>query len=230
MRIDEFDRPSFHTEILARLRDAEDSFVERKESCQPTKIRRTAVAFANSLADSKEGVIFVGVRDDGAPLPPGAFMAKPAEEKARQALGECYPKIPRVTYRSLRVGESEVLAIVIPASPRRPHFTGGAWVKNGASIEEASDEMLSEMIADRTEAARLLRPWLGQQIRVERQDEPAGRRRWSGQIGVYRLHSLDSVGLVLDAGGGAWITAAWAQVILQPMQQGQSPHIKIRLD
>ena len=47
-------------------------------------------------------------------------VVKPAEEKARNALGECYPKIPRVTYRSLRIGESEVLAIVIPASPKRP--------------------------------------------------------------------------------------------------------------
>jgi len=120
MRLDEFDRPSFDSQVLARLRDSEDSFVERKESVQTTKIRRTAVAFANSLPSGREGVIFVGVRDSGEPLPPGQFQVKPAEEKARNALGECYPKIPRVTYRSLRIGESEVLAIVIPASPKRP--------------------------------------------------------------------------------------------------------------
>src|SRR6266571_8938987 len=98
MRIDEFDRPSFESDVLARLRDAEDSFVERKESCQPTKIKRTAVAFANSLPQGRDGVIFVGVCDNGDPLPPGDFKVKPAEEKARQALGECYPKIPRITY------------------------------------------------------------------------------------------------------------------------------------
>jgi diguanylate cyclase (GGDEF)-like protein len=82
--------------------------------------------------------------------------------------------------------------------------------------------------ADRAEAA-ILRPWQGKEIRVERQDEPGGRRRWSGQIAACRLHSLDAVGLVLDA-GGAWITAAWSQVILQPMQPDQPPLVRIKLD
>jgi predicted HTH transcriptional regulator len=88
MKIDEFDRPSFDSNILARLENTEDSFVERKEQVQPTRLRRTAVAFANSLREGHEGVIFFGVRDNGHVLPPGAFVFKAAEKKARDALRE----------------------------------------------------------------------------------------------------------------------------------------------
>jgi hypothetical protein len=70
MCIDEFDPPSFDAEVVARLRDAEDSFVERKEPCQPTRIERTAVAFANSVAEGREGVIFISVRDSTASTRP----------------------------------------------------------------------------------------------------------------------------------------------------------------
>ncbi len=228
MRLDEFDRPSFDSQVLARLRDSEDSFVERKESAQTTKIRRTAVAFANSLPSGREGVIFVGVRDSGEPLPPGLFQVKPAEEKARNALGECYPRIPRVTYRSLRVGESEVLAIVIPASPQRPHFSGGAYIRNGASTEEASEEMLSEMIADRTLASRLLRPWKGKEIMVRREEQGYGGVSQWHSVRPAILRDLDPVGLVLDYLGQR-VTAEWERVKLQPLTKDTVPEIRTSL-
>ena len=53
-------------DIWSRLSDGESNFVERKQSAASTdEIRRTIVAFANSVPVGDEAVLFIGVKDDG---------------------------------------------------------------------------------------------------------------------------------------------------------------------
>ncbi len=51
-------------ELLARLKNAEDNFVERKPlGVNAAEIRRSVVAFANSVRTGSIGVLFVGVHE-----------------------------------------------------------------------------------------------------------------------------------------------------------------------
>jgi ATP-dependent DNA helicase RecG len=59
-------------ELERLLADTESDLVERKESMAgdaPTKLREAICAFANDLPDHRQpGAVFVGARDDGAPV------------------------------------------------------------------------------------------------------------------------------------------------------------------
>jgi predicted HTH transcriptional regulator len=52
-------------DILMRLKNVEDSTVERKTTNDYRDCLKTAVAFSNSLPIDDTGLIFVGVKDDG---------------------------------------------------------------------------------------------------------------------------------------------------------------------
>jgi predicted HTH transcriptional regulator len=48
-------------DLKARARDKEDGFVERKsQGIKPSEIREAVCAFANSTADGRTGVLFIG--------------------------------------------------------------------------------------------------------------------------------------------------------------------------
>jgi transposase InsO family protein len=59
-------RPLTDDELLARLKSAEDSFVERKSKQSRNEVVRHAVAFANAVRAPREGVVFFGVNPEGA--------------------------------------------------------------------------------------------------------------------------------------------------------------------
>ena len=65
-------KPFTNPELEGMLADLESDRVERKQSFKgdsPTTVREAVCAFANDLAGHGEpGVVFIGVRDDGAPL------------------------------------------------------------------------------------------------------------------------------------------------------------------
>jgi len=222
MRIDEFDSPGEPLrKLLARLKNREDSFVERKKAAQPYEIRRAVVAFANSLAEGQEGLLFVGVEDDGRLV--AGFDFASAEKKAREAVSECYPPIEGVIYRSLPVEGVEVLAVLVPHSQRGPHFTGKAYVRIGASSPEASDEVFERLIADRTSPAGKLRPWVRKDITVQLA-KPGG-------FGLPRPHVLESVdaeGVVLrPKTERTLVVATWDRVRIQPRVGNAAPFVKI---
>ena len=57
--------------LLIRLRDHEDGFTERKQegaASASAELRKTLVAFANSVPEGKTAILFIGVSDTGAPL------------------------------------------------------------------------------------------------------------------------------------------------------------------
>lgn len=52
-------------ELKERLGDAEDAWTERKTAAHSEDIRKTLVAFANSVPEGEEAILFVGVDNQG---------------------------------------------------------------------------------------------------------------------------------------------------------------------
>ncbi|KQV45770.1 hypothetical protein ASC95_27540 [Pelomonas sp. Root1217] len=69
------------------------------------------------------------------------------------AQGDCYPPIE---YKSevLAVGDKAVVAVVIPPSDLKPHFSGPAYVRVGSESPKASAAQFEELILSRVDKAR----------------------------------------------------------------------------
>lgn len=144
-------------ELLLRLADAEDGYVERKTSFDRVEVRNVIVAFANSAHEHRPGVLFVGVRPDGSIQGVGDPDALARDSVDKLCKDQCYPPI-RYTTRSLTFPAGKVLAVIVPLSLDRPHFSGHAFIREGSRTKEASRAALDEMIAARnTRAGALLR-------------------------------------------------------------------------
>jgi schlafen family protein len=151
-------------DLLARLssgHSSETSFIERKpESVKRAELRREACAFANSVPDGEEAVIFIGLHDKtGAPT--GITNMDSLQERVHDALkSDCYPPIEYSTQEIPYQGNT-VLALVIPASRRKPHFTGPAFVREGSRTRNASDELLRELLLSQIDKCREILRWKG---------------------------------------------------------------------
>lgn len=145
-------------ELLRRLKDKEDNFTERKleGTANSAEIRRAIVAFANSVPEGRSAILFIGVADDGTPI--GVGNTDSIQKKVREAAGkDCYPSV-RHQCEVLDVDGKGVLAVVVPASNDRPHFSGPAFVRKGAESLVASAEMYEELIASsNAKAGKILR-------------------------------------------------------------------------
>lgn len=135
-------------DLLSRLGNAEDNFVERKPA-NPNRddIRKTVVAFANSVPEGRTAVLFVGIRNDG------KFDAVPNPDKLQKTVREvceqdCYPPI-KFSAEVLNPEGSPVLAVVVPASGNKPHFAGPAYVRRGSESVTASAEAFDELVHSR---------------------------------------------------------------------------------
>lgn len=144
-------------DLLARLssgHSSETSFVERKPgSVNKTEIRREACAFANSTPDGEESVLFVGIHDKTG-KPTGIENIESLQKKIHEALRvECYPPIAYMTREVLYEGET-VLAVVIPSTERKPHFTGPAYVREGSSTRSASEDAFKDLLLSQVDKCR----------------------------------------------------------------------------
>lgn len=146
-------------ELLLRLKDHEDGFTERKvEGAGNNKdeLRKTLVAFANSVPEGKTAILFIGFDNDGTPT--GISSSDSLQKKIREvAEQDCFPSIEYQT----RVFECEgktLLAVCVEASKDRPHFAGPAYVRKGSESVKASKQVYDELIASRnTKAGKILR-------------------------------------------------------------------------
>jgi hypothetical protein len=151
-------------DLLARLTNFEDSFVERKTIGDHRDWLKTVVAFANTTPIGYPAVLFIGVRDDGAVE--GTADLDKVQKTFAEKIGSAYPPIYYVT-RILGSGSRQFLAIVVPGSPNRPHFSGHSYVRRGSHTHIASEEDYDNFIAARQEKARELLQWKGQDITVD---------------------------------------------------------------
>ncbi len=131
-------------QLTARLNAHEDGFIERKsQGIKPQDIRKAVTAFANSLPEGQQGIIFIGIGDKGAVE--GCENPDAVQKRVREAADECYPPItPQCV--ALKVDGKDIVAIVVSASKDRPHFAGPAYVRQGSESVKASKRLFDEMV------------------------------------------------------------------------------------
>lgn len=160
-----FQHPT-NEEILARLEQGESGVLERKSSLpNQQEIRKTLVAFANSLQQGEWAVLVIGIDDKGNVI--GVEGSDSAQQKISQvAQQECYPPV-ECHPRLLNYHHKVVLVVVIPASSLLPHFAGQAFVRRGSRCEQASAQMFKELIAKHHDKARRLIEAKGKDVSLE---------------------------------------------------------------
>ena len=153
-------------ELLLRLRDSEDNFVERKTANDKGGWLKTAVAFANSVPIGYPSVLFVGVSDKGeVQLPPDTNLES-LQKTVSDSLKAAYPPLyylPKVLTADLK----PFLAVIIPGSPDRPHFAGKSYVRVGPETREASEEQFESLVAQRQSKVYEISKWLNRTIILE---------------------------------------------------------------
>lgn len=141
-------------QLLALLGNHEDNFVERKsEGVSAGELRQTVCAFANSVPEGRAGVLFIGIHDKTGEVV-GVGNADQLQKRVRDAAqGDCFPPI---TYTSevLTVDGKAVVAVIVPHSATRPHFSGPAFVRVGSESPKASPQQYEELILSRVDKAR----------------------------------------------------------------------------
>lgn len=144
------------TQLRARLYDKEDGWTERKSKGVNTEdIRKTIIAFANSLPDGQQGVLFIGLADKDGSVE-GVDDTDALQKNIRRAAEhKTYPPIHiGHNCRVIHEGGKDIVAVIVEASSNRPHFAGPAYVRVGSESIEASESQFQQLIASRTSVAR----------------------------------------------------------------------------
>lgn len=157
-------------ELLARLTNTEDNFVERKRFSDDREWLRTAVAFANSCPIGFPGILFIGVYDNGTVETPKTPINLDSLQKTlSERLNAAWPPIYYLT-KSLRKNSHQFLAVLVPGSSARPHFAGRSYVRVGSETRDASELQFNELLAQRNTKAFAILEWKGKQITVEQRN------------------------------------------------------------
>ena len=202
-------------ELVSRLKDHEDGFIERKTqgAANAQEIRKTLVAFANSVPPGRTAVFYIGVKNDGT-------VAGVTETDSLQknigdvAKNDCYPSVDyQITV--LQLDGRHVLAVEVEASDKRPHFSGPAYIREGSQTKVASNELYEELISSRNEKAGHILRSKGQLVTYR----PYELDRWGRKRIVYtidcRVETCSAHVVHLHAGGsGRYFSVPLDQVTI----------------
>jgi len=145
-------------ELQELYEDIESDRVERKQSVADTKrIQQAICAFANDMpGHRKPGVLFVGVKDDG------ACMNLPIDDRLLLTLsqlrstGNILP-LPTMTVQRKSINGCDVAVVVVEPSSLPPvRFKGRTWIRVGPSRDTATVEQERQLTERRTAAHK---PW-----------------------------------------------------------------------
>lgn len=151
-------------DLLSRLKNFEDSFVERKTGGDSKDWLKSVVAFANSTPIGYPAVLFIGVRNDG--TPEGTDNLDKLQQTFSSRLQAAYPPIYSVT-KILEAEGKQFLGVIVPGSEDRPHFAGQAYVRNGSRTEIASESQFASLLTSRQSKSREILKWVGKQVSVD---------------------------------------------------------------
>jgi hypothetical protein len=174
-------------QLIRPLSEAEDSFTERNpEGAHSRDIRRTLVAFANSVPEGRDAALYVGVGGNGAVL--GVSNPESLQQTIRNICDQqCYPPI-RFVAEALTVNDKVVLAVVVPFSAGRPHFAGRAYVRVGSSSIDASEQMFNELLTQRLAKCRAIIECKDQLVTVVARAKELGSTTRLGDNGYRAVH------------------------------------------
>ena len=156
-------------DLLLRLKNFEDNFIERKTSGDSKDWLKTVVAFANSTPIGYPAVLYVGVKNDGTPEEKTVNLDS-LQLSFGHKVADAYPPIYYLT-KILNVGGKQILAVVVPGSELRPHFAGPSFVREGSQSVTASKEQFERLIASRNSKAYEILKWRDKEISLEFMEE-----------------------------------------------------------
>jgi hypothetical protein len=162
-------------DLLLRLRNFEDHLTERKLFSDGEEWLRTAVAFANSTPIGYPAVLFIGVLDNGTPEARQEDLEK-IQKSLMKKLSHAYPPI-NCFPRALTSDGRQFLAVIVPGSPDRPHFSGQSYVRVGAETRVASEAEFARLIAMRDSKVYEILKWQDKEVSFVRHyfcDPPYG--------------------------------------------------------
>jgi len=163
-------------ELLIRLRNFEDQFVERKTFNDYRDWLRAVVSFANSAPINFPCVLFIGARDNGE-LEGGNTNLDKMQAKLNDQLKNTFPRVPYFL-KIISIETRQALAVIVPGSASRPHFSGPAFVRHGGHTNEMTYEEYRESLAyQNSKAARIL-DYKGKQVTVINVNN-TNRTQWS---------------------------------------------------
>jgi len=149
-------------DLLARMKNFEDHFVERKVSGDEKDWLKTIVAFANSAPVGLPCVLYIGVKDSGEIETPQKNLDE-IQRRFNSKVERAYPRVPYVP-KIITENGRQALAIIVPGSELRPHFAGPSFVRVGSETREASDEQFDQLIATRNSKAHTILSFKGKQL------------------------------------------------------------------
>lgn len=185
-------------ELLARLRNEEDNFVERKTVSDINDCVKTVIAFANTAPIGMACVLFIGVTDEG------EFEKKQIDfdsiqKSVNNKLKGIYPRVPYVS-KVISQDADRVLAVIVPGSELRPHFAGASYIRAGSQSEEASKAQLDNLVAQRSSKVYRISQYIGQPVTVEIKFERGNR--------TFSRANWNNLGLVVVECNESWVTLA----------------------
>lgn len=135
-------------ELESLLADTESDLSERKESLggdAPTKVPEVICAFANDLPNhQKEGVVFVGARDDGSPSGLSVTDELLLQLADMKSDGNIVPPPTLTVQKRMLAGAAMAVVSVTPADAPPVRFKGRIHVRVGArrGYATAQDERI----------------------------------------------------------------------------------------
>jgi hypothetical protein len=150
--------------LISKTTDTEDTFTERKTASDTRGWLETAVAFANSCPIGIPGVLYVGVNNDGTiQQHKEAMNFEKLQKSISSRINEAWPPIFCLP-KTLHKDNAEFIAVLVPGSPQRPHFSGHSYVRIGPETRKASEKQFDDLIAQRTSKIRALQKLVGQTV------------------------------------------------------------------
>lgn len=149
-------------DLLSRLKNFEDTFVERKTAADSKDWLKTVVAFANSTPIGYPAVFFIGARDDGT-IESGTPNLDSLQKKFNWKMEDAYPTIYYATKIVTEDGR-QCIAVIVPGSENRPHFAGPSYVRVGSETKVASEAQFAQLVAERQSKAYEILRWKGKEV------------------------------------------------------------------
>jgi hypothetical protein len=186
----------------------EDGLTERKTENDLKDLRKTIVAFANTVRPGHTARILIGERDDGT-----VQGVKNADQIQRKVRSECREVYPPIIWRE-RVYEKEgksCVEVEVEYSGETPHFGSPAWVRIGSESVVATEEIFQKLISMRAAKARQLELWRGKEITIS---YPAS----SDTSGFGPRIETQTASAFIAEVSSFWVTFRFAELVSVPLE------------